>query len=223
MKYTALLLPFALACVTPVSPPIAFASSPDKDAAWAEEVKLHTTSNEAYHYASLEADLRATLVTPRLRAAFVKARANFHGKPSRDFEKLLLQLDQPADPPRGDDLPEPKGAEQQVVIFASLYVRNLVHRSLDANYSEWDVTLSRGDATVRPVEIDVLRFTPAIKALLPHTDRFDEIYILRFPLVEAESGKVLLAGGKDPVELRIASAMADVSVAWRLEGQGGAR
>ena len=219
MKIAFLFIPFAFACVTPVSPPIAFANAPSKDAKWSEEVKLHTTSNESYDYASLEADLRATLVTPRLRAAFAASRADFHGKPSQNFEKLLLQLDQPADPPRADELPEPKGAEQQVVIFASLYVRNLVHRSLAANYSEWDVTLQRGDATVRPVEIEVLRYTPTIKALLPHTDRFDEIYILRFPLVDAESGNTLLAGGKDPVELRIASAMADVSVKWRLEGQ----
>jgi hypothetical protein len=205
----------AAGCATSSGPvPV---SKPAGDLAWADVVAEHTREDDAWHYAVRQADLRATLVTPRLRGSFAAHRGEFQGKPATEFEELLLLAEPPKDL-RKDELPEAEQPEAQVIVFACLYVTDLVNRDIAAGYSEWETTLSRGKASVTPVKIKNLRNTPGIKELLPHADRFDEIWVIRFPLNDPESGASLLAPGGEPLKLRLASAMADVSVEWSLTG-----
>lgn len=190
------------------------------DDRWEHVVYEHTRHHEVYDWAAREVDLRATLVTPRLRTAFIASRARLHGRAAEDVEDDLLKLGEPPD--EGVDAPmesKPE-AEEQVIIYACWYVANQKFRDLSASYTIWDVSLVRGDARVKPLKVTEEPFSPAVQALLPHADRFDDIYVLRFPLVDPKTGTPMLTPGDEPLALEMKSALGDARVQWTLVDGG---
>lgn len=216
--FSALGVAFAASCVTSTGPvPLTDTTSVDDSGRWPEILREHTRRAEVFDWTVRQIDLRATLVTPRLRSAFIAARPGFHGRVASDMAMDLLALGRPPD--EGVDAPvetRPR-AEEQVILYVCLYVTEAVHRDIAASYSIWDVKLARGDAEVAPLAIEQEKYSPALKEILPHADRFDEIYVVRFPLVDAKTGTALLSPGGDPLELKVESALGRAAVSWVLE------
>lgn len=187
------------------------------DGTWAAVLREHTRRDEVFDWTERQVDLRATLVTPRLRQAFLRERARFHGRLASDLHMDLVALGQPPD--EGPDAPtqtRPR-SEEEVIVYVAFYASQLAHRDLAASYGIWDVRLVRGDAQAAPLSIEQTRYSPAVKAVFPHADRFDEIYILRFPMMDRARGIPFLSPGDPPLELHVASALAQASVSWTLE------
>lgn len=192
--------------------PSASASAPT--GSWAEELALATRRHEPYVYASRQADLRATLITPRLRRAFAVERDTFHGRFAGDASRDLMafgSVDEGVDAAKVIARPE---GEEQVLVFVAMYVADQKNRDLAIKGTIWDTVLIRDGRRIKPIAIDVVRQSPAAAAIFPYVDRFDDLYLLRFPLNDVATGASLLAPG--PVELEIASAIARCSVSWTL-------
>jgi hypothetical protein len=198
------------------SGPVQVQGPPPKASAWEKVVLEHTRRDTLNHFHHRTADVRATLVTPRLRSAFLSARSRLHGSAADDFAKDLVALGAPPD--EGMDATEKfrPNAEEQILIYISLYTHDKRYRDLAAHDTIWEVFLKKGDAKVKPESIDSLGFSPALQALLPHSDRFDENYAVRFPLVDPASGVSLFKYDKEPIRLHIASAMGNTELKWQL-------
>jgi hypothetical protein len=181
---------------------------------WDRALLAATRRHEDYYWAMRQADLRATLITPVLRAAFLKEREEFHGRFAEQTQRELVGL---GDPDEGVDAPMKPApdAEQQVVIFVAMYVADQKNRDLAAGYSVWDVRLERGDTSVKPIKIESVRLSPAVQEVFPYVDRFDDLYLMRFPLLDSH-GTSFLAPGKEPLRLSVKSALAETTVEWVL-------
>jgi hypothetical protein len=215
-------LPLAMACAaaglgcgTPRSGPVHLA--PSTELSWEDAVRESTRRTEPYDHTLRLADLRATLMTPRMRTAFAHDRERFHGRFTRDLHAELIALGQKPD--EGVDAPMMKGpeGEEQMLVFASLYVSDSKHRELQIRQTIWDTELVRGNVRVKAIAIEPVRGSPAVSALFPYVDRFDEHYLLRFPLVDAASGQSMLTPSAEPLRLEIRSAIAACVVEWTLE------
>lgn len=181
---------------------------------WVQIVEEHSRRVEVYDIPIRQLDLRATLVTPRLRKAFLDAREEFQGRFSKRTALDLVAL---GDPDEGVDAvmrPGPE-AEEQVLVFVAMYVTDQKNRDISASYTIWDTRLVRGAAAVEPVAIETLRNTPAVVDMFPYVDRFDDVYLLRFPLVDFE-GRTFLSPGGEPLRLEVKSALAEAAVEWTL-------
>ena len=184
---------------------------------WKDVLLSHTRRDEVFDWTDRQVDMRATLVTPHLRQAFREHRSHFHGRIARDMQMDLVALGQPPDEgPDAATETRPR-AEEQVIIYLAFYASQLAHRDLAASYGIWDVRLVRGEASATPVSIEQTRYSPAVKAVFPHADRFDEIYILRFPMTDRDNGEPFLSPGGAPLELHVESALAQARVSWMLE------
>jgi len=203
--------------------------SPAEGMTWEAAVKESTRRDEVYDSTIRQADLRATLVTPRLRKAFSDSRVSFHGKLTEELEQELVGF---GNPDEGVDAPTksaPTG-EQEVLLFIALYVADPKNRDISASYTIWDTRLvvstdasasgaSAGTIEIEPTSIEPIRLSPAVTELFPYVDRFDEFYIARFPLFVPGGVSVLTPGR--PLRLTVKSALADLDVAWSLAGSSG--
>jgi hypothetical protein len=215
------MVPLALgAACGPKSGQVKLTEQVERQGQWQKVLKEHTRRNQHYLWSSLEADLRATLVTPRLRSAFVQDRGSFHGAIAREFGDDLLKLGEPPDEGMDAPLQTRPDAEEEVLVFISMFVRDAKHRDLDASYSIWDIELMRGEAVVRPIDVERVRYSPGLVDIVPYVDRFDKSYMLRFPLVDADTGQPMMSPGGEPLRLRIVSALGEVITEWKLVGEG---
>jgi hypothetical protein len=198
----------------PVS--IAAAPEPARDAgkAWQEIVREHSRRVEVYDWAVRQADLRATLVTPRLRRAFLLAREGFQGKFSQETARDLVALGSADEGVDAAMRPGPE-AEQQILVFVAMYVTDRANRDIAASYTIWETRLVRGSASVAPLAMDTIRNTPAVMDVFPYVDRFDDLYLLRFPLTDLE-GRSFMTPGGEPLRLEVKSALAEAVVEWTL-------
>ena len=189
--------------------------APSDGASWTDVLHENTRRVETWSSTLRTADLRATLITPRLRRAFIQSRAQFHGQFARERFMDLVAL---GDKDQGVDAPMTThpDAEEQVIVFASLYVQNQKNREVAIHSSIWDTHLVRGKASVAPSHIDVVKISPAVVSMFPYVDRFDDVYVFRFPIVDAATGTSFTAPGDEPVRLQIQSALADAQVSWTL-------
>jgi len=200
------------------SGPVIVQGPPPKPGSWEKIVAEHTRRDTLNYFHLRTADVRATLVTPRFRSAFLSARSRLHGSIANDFARDLVALGAPPD--KGLDAPEQfrPNAEEQILIYVSLYTHDKRYRDLAAHDTIWEIFLKRGEANVKPQSIESIGFSPALQALLPHSDRFDENYIVRFPLVDPISGVSLFQYDMKPIRLFIASVLGETELKWRLSG-----
>ncbi len=191
---------------------------PASPSTWQEELLAATRRVEPYKWAMREADLRATLITPRLRKAFLDERDHFHGRFADETQRELVGLGT-ADEGVGakKTLSHPEG-EEQVLVFVAMYAADQKNRDLSASYSIWDTVLVRGDKKVKPLSVENVRPSPAVKEVFPFIDRFDDLYLFRFPLVDAASGTAVWAPGPEELRLEVKSALAECVVSWTLLG-----
>ncbi|MCP4500815.1 MAG: hypothetical protein GY822_12710 [Deltaproteobacteria bacterium] len=185
---------------------------------WAAVLQEHTRSVRVWNLLLMEARLHATLVTPSLRASFLNNRQDFHGRFAKDLNRDLVDFGQRPD--EGVDAPIMSGpeGETEILVLVSFYVANREHKDLNDSYSVWDTRLVRGDATAAPLKIDGKRNDPAVNEVLPYVDRFDDVYLLHFPLASPE-GQALMGPSDEPLRLELRSAIGNATVSWELLGQ----
>lgn len=188
--------------------------APAGSESWESVVAEHTRRHEPYDWVMRQADLRATLVTPRLRKAFITHRSEFYGRFSKETERDLAGMGS-AD--EGVDAAMKAGpdGEEQLVVFVAMFVADQKNRDLAASYTIWDSALVRDGVRVSPSSIETIRPSPAVNALFPYVDRFDDLYIMRFPLAPPGGAPLLTIGGA-PLVLEVNSALARASVEWVL-------
>jgi hypothetical protein len=196
--------------VAPVSAP----------SAWDSVLKEHTRRSQSYVIPSLEVDMRATLVTPRLRSAYIAARERFHGQVGEDLADELGGLGKKPDEGVDGKMMSGPDSEQYVLVFVAIFVRDARYRDLSVTSSIWDVKLSRATAAVAPDRVERMRVDPALTGVFPYVDRFDQAYLVRFPLIDMTTGAAMLSPGGAPVKLTVASALGTVSTEWTLQGDG---
>jgi hypothetical protein len=172
-----------------------------------------TRRSEAYEVFDRQADLRATLLTPRVRKAFVDDRDRFHGAFAADALRDWVAMGS-AD--EGVDAPPRRGppGEDEVLVFIAFYGSDPRTRPLATKTSIWDVALVRQGHRARPSRIESLSVSPAVVAVFPYVDRFDDVYLLHFPLVDPATGATMLGAGDLALELR--SPRASCVVRWTL-------
>lgn len=202
------------------SGPVNMVSPVSAPSAWDNVLKEHTRRSQSYFIPSLEVDLRATLVTPRLRSAYIAARDRFHGQIGDDLAAELGALGRKPDEGVDGKMMSGPDSEQSVLVIVALFVRDVRYRDLSVSSSIWDVTLARGDAVVEPTHIERLRVDPGLQGVLPYVDRFDQAYLVRFPLVDMTTGTAMLSPGGAPVKLTVASALGTTRAEWTLVGDG---
>lgn len=147
-----LLLQVGCASTYAAEGPVALVPSPSTapTANWNDELALATRRHEPYLYAVRQADLRATLITPRLRGAFAAERAHFHGRFAADTSRDFLSfgtVDEGVDAPKVIARPE---GEEQVLVFVALYVANQKNRDLAVKGTIWDTVLIREGRRIKP-------------------------------------------------------------------------
>lgn len=211
----ALALVVAGGCATvPSSGPVDLAPS-TSTTSWDDELARATRRVEPYEWAMRQADLRATLITPRLRKAFLTERTRFHGRFARDAATELLAMGVVDEGVDATAIDRPK-SEEQILVFVAFYAADQKNRDLAITGSIWDVALVRGGQRVKPLAIEAVRSSPAVSQVFPYVDRFDDLYLLRFPLVDAATGAEPLSPGAEPLHLEIASALATCDVSWSI-------
>ncbi len=191
------------------------AQAPVKDeGGWRDVVAEHTRRDVAYDWLIRTADLRATIVTPALRSAYIGAREVFEGRFAKDMEMELVSMGQKPD--EGVDAPMVSGprGEEEVLVFVAMYVTDHVNRDLNAGYSIWDKELVKGDAVAKPLKIETVKLSPTVVEMFPYVDTYDDLYLMHFPLVDPKTGTSFLTTDGPPVELRVTSAIADCAVSW---------
>jgi hypothetical protein len=168
---------------------------------------------EVYDVLDRQADLRATLLTPRVRKAFLDERARFHGAFAAAAQRDWVAMGT-AD--EGVDATPQKGpqGEDEVLVFVAFYASDPKTRSLATRTSIWDVALVHDSLRVRPSRIEELSVSPAVVEVFPYVDRFDDVYLLHFPLVDAATGATPLRAGE--LALEVTSARAACVVRWAL-------
>lgn len=194
------------------------ASSMVAASSWPAEMQQATRRTEAYDGAMRQADLRATLITPRLRKVFLQERARFHGRFAHKTQGEWIgfgSADEGVDAHRA--LTHPEG-EEQVLVFVAMYAADQKNRDLSARDTIWDIALVRGDRRVKALSVENVRASPAVKEVFPYIDRFDDLYLFRFPLVDASTGTAVWAPGTDELRLEVTSALAECVVSWTFVG-----
>jgi hypothetical protein len=184
---------------------------------WHEVVEEHLRRDETYDWLLRTADLRAVILTPRMRQAYAKVRTEFEGRFAEEMEQELLHLGKKPD--EGVDAPMvsgPKG-EEEVLIFVAMYVTDRVNRDLSASYGVWDTELVKGDARVAAAKFESVKESPAVLDLFPFLKKADDLYLVRFPLVDPKTGTSFLDPRGPPLELQVTSAIASCVVSWDLE------
>jgi hypothetical protein len=96
-------------------------SGADQGESWARVLGDHTRRHEPYQWVMRQADLRATLVTPRLRAAFLQHRGEFQGRFADEAHRDLVALGNADEGVDGAMKPGPD-AEHQVIVVVAMYV-----------------------------------------------------------------------------------------------------
>jgi len=194
---------------------VELATDNGKTDGWDVEVARATRRVEPYDHANRLADLRATLLTPRLRKAFLDERARFHGRFAKDTHQELVGLGTVDEGVDATALAAPK-SEEQVLVFVGFYASDQKNRDLAVSGSIWDTELVRGATRVKPVHIDRVRMSPAVVDIYPWVDRYDDLYLVRFPLVDPPTGTSLMTPGPEPLRLQVSSAIATASVSWSM-------
>ena len=208
----------ALSACLPSKGPVQFHGTAPKANAWDKVVFEHTRRDTLNYFHHRTADVRATLVTPRFRQAFLLERQRLHGAMADEFANDLINLGSPPD--EGMDAPDKSrpNAEEQITFYVSLYTHDKRYRDLAAHDTIWQLYLEKGNTRVKPESISTLRFSPGLKEILPHADRFDDHYIVRFPFVDSETGTAFFAPDQKPLTLFIGSAMGESRLSWTLKG-----
>ncbi len=156
--------------------PLNLTQSIHHDAEWGDVVKKHTRRHRVYNWTENKADLRATLITPMLKGYLLSHRDDFGSDAAL---RVLEEMGLSSEAESADEIQE---NEDSVLVLCAVFVPNFRQRSFESRYSPWDLYLQRGQATVHSKWVHELRQTSALRDIFPSVDRFDRVFLARFPM-----------------------------------------
>jgi hypothetical protein len=203
MRLLALLL-LAVSCAS--SPPRASLFGPPsgdispKD--YKQVLRTWTRSDKVYQGLENKMFVSSTFHSPEFRRAFAIAFPEIYGHGGDITRRELVDL-------TGD-------VEQFHTFFVTAYTPDEKWNDLHQEDSIWRVNLiGSEEVAVDPAQIIPVKIDANLQAVYPHITRFDEAYLVRFPLTDA-MGRLVLDPKSTSAKFRIASALGSAELIWEL-------
>jgi hypothetical protein len=177
----------------------AVTSSPNpstNEGAWAEARDRWTRTHKLYDVLDDVAFATATYQAPEVRAARVQRLADWKGSLPAERDAALAK-----------EQVEGEAAEEFLLAF---FTSDRSANDLSKPTSTWRVSLLvNGTEQALPTKIELVRGDPTLRVLYPKITEFDTLYRIRFPKFPGDRPLATM-----PFQLRIASALGKVELAW---------
>lgn len=158
-----------------------------------------TRKDEIYDGLEHKLFVSATLHSPEFRRAFALAWPNVYGSGGQVTRRELVEL-------TGE-------VERSHTFFLSVFTAENKWNDFDSADSIWRMTLRSGDVEVEPTAIFEIKKDANLTAVYPHIGRFDECYLVRFPMTDHQE-KLIITSTSESATLRIASALGTATLDW---------
>lgn len=180
--------------------------------AFRRELRTWTRQDKIYGGLDNKLFVSATYHAPAFRRAFAIAFPDIYGHGGKITRRELVDMTD--------------GIEQHHNFFIAAYTPDARWNDFSREDSIWRMSLyskvlgedGMGEAEVSPDEIVPLKIDENLRAVYPYISRFDHIYLVRFPLVDALQ-RPLVDVGTSEVVLRIASALGVATMRWPMHAQ----
>lgn len=164
-------------------------------------LRTWTRSERIYRGFDQKMFIDATLHSAEFRKSFAITWPHVYGAGGRVTRRELVEL-------TGE-------AETTHSFFLSVYTSDRDWNDLSEESSIWRLTLRAGDHSVEASEIISIPADANLRAIYSHIDRFDECYLVRFPLADP-LGQLVVAPDSEALTITIASALGRAELRWKL-------
>lgn len=200
------LLPLALlagaACAKPPPAVLFGPARPLTAADYGTVLRTWTRSDKVYEGLNNIMFIDVTFHAPEFRRAFAVAFPDVYGHGGQVTRRELVDL-------TGD-------VEQHHTFFVKVHTPDVDWNDLEEPDSIWRVNLvSSNEVAVPPSEIIKVKIDENLRVVYPYLGRFDQAYLVRFPLVDHE-GKQVITEQTERFAMRVASAMGVATLTWDL-------
>jgi hypothetical protein len=190
-------------CVSPQLASLAPASTPLQKGDYGPVLKTWTRQEEIYQGFDVRLFLHATYHAPAFRRAFAIAFPDIYGHGGEITRRELVDLS--------------GNIENYHTFFVSAYTPEKKWNDFEQEDSIWRFSLiGDGSVEVGPEEIVLIKIDENIKTVFPYIDRFDQVYLIRFPMVD-ELGQTVVGPSTEKFQIKIVSALGQAHLTWELE------
>ena len=210
-RYARILVPLflctlaGLSCAERRRPPAVLHrdTGPVEAGRYLEVLDTWTRDDKVYDLLDNKIFISATFHAPQLRRAFASAFPDIYGHGGTITRRELVELTE--------------NIERSHTFFVSAFTSYRKWNDLEKDDSIWRLTLmDEGEERfMEPTEIISVKIDANLEAVYPYIGRFDEAYLVRFPLAD-EEGKLLIPPGSKGFTLRLASALGVAQLRWEL-------
>jgi len=170
---------------------------------YADVLATWTRSDKVYGGLDTKMFITGTFHSSEFRRAFAVAFPEIYGHGGNITRRELVDLTE--------------NVEQFHNFFVAVYTSDRKWNDLAKPDSIWRVSLvGSEEVAVDAAEIVIVKLDANLRAVYPYVGRFDEGYLVRFPLTDAMH-RLVLDGKSTSVTLRIASALGVAELRWALE------
>jgi hypothetical protein len=188
----------------------------DAKDAYRAQLRTWTRKDQIYQGLDNKLFISATYHAAAFRRAFAIAFPDIYGHGGKITRRELVDMTD--------------GVEQHHNFFIATYTPVLQWNDFSRDDSIWRITLyskaqgesGLGEAQVSPDDIIPLKVDENLRAVYPYISRFDKIYLVRFPLVDALQ-RPLVDEGTGEVVMRVASALGVATMRWGMHALGDGR
>lgn len=167
-----------------------------------ELLKTWTRSGKIYQKIDSKLFTTATFHSPEFRRAFAVAFPDIYGHGGKITRRELVDLS--------------GGVEQYHNFFVAFYTPDARWNDLAKNDSIWHLTLTgSNDVSVSPDEVVPIKMDENLRAVYPYINRFDKVYLVRFPLTDPLH-RIVIDSTTTHFVMRVASALGVTELKWDL-------
>lgn len=161
-----------------------------------------TRSGRVYRGLDNKIFVTATFHAPEFRRAFAVAFPDIYGHGGKITRRELVDLT--------------GGVEQYSNFFLAVYTPDKRWNDLARDDSIWRLTMRGSSGTaVGPADIIPIKADENLRTVYPYVNRFDMIYLVRFPLTDPLH-RVVVDATTQSFTLRVASALGATEMEWKL-------
>lgn len=179
--------------------------------AYEEVLRQWTRSAKIYRALDNKMFISATYHAPAFRRAFAVAFPDIYGHGGKITRRELVDLT--------------GGVEQHHNFLLAVHTPDVRWNDLARDDSIWRLSLystshgqnGAGETEVAPDDIVPIKMDENLRAVYPFINRFDRVYLVRFPLLDPLH-QMIVDADTDEMVLRIASAMGVASMRWKVAG-----
>lgn len=165
-------------------------------------LKTWTREGKVYRRLDNKLFVTATFHAPEFRRAFAVSFPDIYGHGGKITRRELVDLT--------------GGVEQYHNFFLAVYTPDKRWNDLARDDSIWRLTMRGSSGTVvGPADVIPLKMDENLRTVYPYVNRFDMIYLVRFPLTDPLH-RVVIDPTTQSFTLRIASALGATEMEWDL-------